>query len=449
MSGSFGFGPNNGADDENNPDRNNSGSNNSGMPNMGDLFAQFSNLGMNPQSLFTGFQNASAGDGSLVPTAVIRDVARKFLMTQSELPVGLTDLGQSEEALTIANTWLDAVTIFPATTHVANNSWSRRDWLDSSIEGWQKLIEPLAGGMAEALTQGLPALGQIDMSQLDIPELAGMQLPDLSAIVPMMRNFVGILFATQLGQAVGQLALSVTGAHDVALPIFKSAEARLLPQNIAAWGAGLELPAEEIRIFLALREAAAARLFSHTPWLADYIREAIAAYGSGIRIDIQAVQRQAEDAINTGELDLTNPESINIASTRGMFTPEQTPKQEAALNKLEMVLALIDGWIDYVTSEAAQSRLPAFAALSETLRRQRATSAPTQQLFASLLGLQVSPRKTRECVAFWGEVTALVEAKGRDYRWEDAVLLPTAEDLGDAAKFLASTSVPDDLSGLL
>ena len=440
MSGSFGFGPTDGADDENT---------NSGMPNMGDFFAQFSQLGLNPQSFFTGFQNSAPTDGSLLPIAVIRDVARKFLMTQSELPVGQTDLAQSEEALAIANTWLDAVTIFPATTPVANNSWSRRDWLDSSVAGWQTLVEPLATGMAEALTQGLPALGQIDMSQLDIPELAGMQLPDLSAIAPMMRNFVGLLFATQLGQAVGQLALSVTGAHDVALPIFTRPEARLLPQNVAAWGAGLELPVEEIRIYLALREAAAARLFSNTPWLSDYIREVIAAYGSGIRIDIQAVQRQAEDAVNSGELDLTNPESINIAITRGMFTPEQTPKQEAALNKLEMVLALIDGWIDYVTSAAAESRLPAFAALSETLRRQRATSAPTQQLFASLLGLQVSPRKTRECVAFWGEVTELVDAKGRDYRWEDAVLLPTTDDLADAAKFLASTSVPDDLSGLL
>jgi len=445
MSGSFGFGPNNGGDDENPRD-------NYGVPNMGDFFAQFANMGINPQSLFTGFNNAAqnaANNGALVPVAVIRDVARKFLATQSEIPVGLGDLAQTEEALNIANTWLDAVTIFPATTHVANNSWSRRDWLDSSIEGWQKMIEPLAAGMAEALTHGLPALGQIDMSQLDIPELAGMQLPDLSALVPVMRNFVGLLFASQLGQAVGQLALSVTGAHDVALPIFKSAEARLLPQNISAWGSGLELPEEEIRIYLALREAAAARLFSHTPWLAEYIREAIAAYGSGIRIDIQAVQRQAEDAINTGELDLSNPESINIAITRGMFTPEQTPKQEAALNKLEMVLALIDGWIDHVTSAAAESRLPSFAALSETLRRQRATSAPTQQLFASLLGLQVSPRKTRECVSFWNEVTTLADIQGRDQRWEDAVLLPTADDLGDAKKFLASTSVPDDLSGLI
>jgi len=103
MSGSFGFGPNNGGDDENPRD-------NSGVPNMGDFFAQFANMGINPQSLFTGFNNAAqnaANNGALVPVAVIRDVARKFLATQSEIPVGLGDLAQTEEALNIANTWLN------------------------------------------------------------------------------------------------------------------------------------------------------------------------------------------------------------------------------------------------------------------------------------------------------------------------------------------------------
>ncbi len=37
----------------------------------------------------------------------------------------------------------------------------------------------------------------------------------------------------------------------------------------------------------------------------------------------------------------------------------------------------------------------------------------------------------------------------RDHRWEDPALLPTADDLSDPAAFLASTTVPDDLSGLI
>jgi uncharacterized protein (DUF2342 family) len=58
----------------------------------------------------------------------------------------------------------------------------------------------------------------------------------------------------------------------------------------------------------------------------------------------------------------------------------------------------------------------------------------------------------RECTNFWNEIYALENENGnqrRDHRWEDAALLPTSEDLADPAAFLASTTVPDDLSGLI
>jgi putative hydrolase len=114
-----------------------------------------------------------------------------------------------------------------------------------------------------------------------------------------------------------------------------------------------------------------------------------------------------------------------------------------------MILALIEGWIDYVSTKAVGDRLPSYPALSETLRRARATKSPTQQLFATLLGLEVSPRKMRECSLFWFEVESEIGLALRDQRWEDPALLPRSEDLADVNKFLSSTIVPDDLSGLL
>ena len=176
-------------------------------------------------------------------------------------------------------------------------------------------------------------------------------------------------------------------------------------------------------------------------------------YGKGIRIDIESIQRQAEDAMASGELDINNPASINVAINQGMFMPEQSAQQAAALERLEMVLALIEGWVDHVVTMAGKDRLPAFLSLHEMQRRNRATNSPAQQLFASLLGLEVSPRKSRECSIFWGELVSLGgDSSGielRDHRWEDSALLPTLKDLSDPAGFIKSTTVPDDLSGLI
>ena len=433
MSGNFGFGFG-GPDDEN--------SNENGKPNFNELFAQLSNFGLNPQTLFAAASGAGA-NGPLISPDVLRDVARKFVAAQGDLPIGSQDIDQTQVALDIANTWLDDATNFPALSRSNMPAWSRREWLDSTVTNWAALIEPLADGMATALTN---VLKQTPISEASEGEVSG---AELAAVAPIMRAFMGSLIASQLGTSVGQLAVSITGSNDVAIPLLSTTQARLIPANVAKWAEGLDIPLDEVRIFLAVREAAASRLFSHTPWLTAYIKDAITAFGAGIKIDIDSIQEQAERALETGELDINNPESISVAISAGLFKPEQSPSQDAALAKLEIILALIEGWIDYVTTKAIGDRLPSYPALSETLRRGRATKSPTQQLFATLLGLEVSPRKMRECAHFWFEVESEIGVSERDQRWEDPALLPRAGDLVDVKKFLESTIVPDDLSGLL
>ncbi len=417
-------------------------------------------FGFTPGGAFNT-SNSGSGNGDIPMIAIqaLRDSARTFLNSHSVVPVGTADLASVQESLDIANNWLDNATIFPDVSAPRDVAWSRKDWIDSSIPGWQKIVEPLAEGMASALSELMNGMnfGEGDDGLDAIPDVAipaftsimGDSPLTTGAILPMMRGFMGAMIATQLGQSVGALAIRVTGANDVALPLFSTAQTHLIPQNIAAWGEGLDLPASEISIFLALRESAAVRLFRHTPWLADFMRETIAAYGRGIKIDMEAIQRQAEEAISSGTLDIENADSINLAITSGMFMPEQSTEQNAALEKLEMALALIEGWIDHVVALAADERLPSLAALQEVQRRSRVSNSPTQQLFKSLLNLEVSPRKMRETAIFWGALFELGGADGRDHRWEDAALLPRGEDLADPAAFLKSTTVPDDLSGLI
>jgi len=416
------------------------------------------NFGFTPGGDFSDSQpSRDSSHLPMIATTALRDSARNFLASNSVIPVGMHEVDQIREALEIAQNWLDSATIFPNLSALQDVAWSRKDWLDSSIAGWQKIVEPLAEGMASALAELMSGMNVDDVDMDEIPDMAkpafaammGSASPFGGGMLAMMRGFMGSMIATQLGQSVGALSLRVTGANDVALPLFARSEPRLIPQNLALWGEGLDIEASEIRIFLALREAAAVRLFTHAPWLSDYMRDAIAAYGRGISIDIEAIQRQAEEAISSGDLDVENAESINRAITSGMFMPEQSPQQAAALEKVEMALALIEGWIDHVVAVAASDRLPSLPALQEVVRRARATNSPTQQLFKSLLNLEVSPRRMRETAKFWGDVLQIAGIEERDHRWEDSALLPQASDLADPAVFLKSTTVPDDLSGLL
>ena len=432
---------------------------NEGQPDFDALLKKFSEMGIDSGALesaktfFETMQSTNAtSDQNLISASNLREIAKKLTSAKGDLPVGTGDQEKFNQSLALANTWLDSEILFPASVLPSQGAWSKRDWVEESVGSWQKIIEPLALGMADALSNVVTnATTSLPIEFMQEGEQSPAQQEAMKLMLAkLLRGFMGTLITTQLGQGVGLLANSITGANDVAIPLLKSdSGSHLIPQNITEWSEGLGIDSDQVAIYLALRESAAARLFANAEWLQSYITNLITSYGQGITIDVDAITRQAEEAMANGEIDMNNPQAINIAVNAGLFTPQQTPAQEMALVKLEMTLALIEGWIDHVITQVASERIPSFNALIENSRRRRVTNAPMQTLFANLLGLEVSPRKMREAGAFWNEVKLLRGAEGRDRCWEDPAFLPMPDDLTDVKAFLDSVTVPDDLSGLI
>ena len=465
----FGFGP---SDDSEDPK--NSAELAAALEAMqAQMKAQFEQLGMNPAGFINPLLSNSAKPEPL-PKTIVRDMAKKFTQAHGSQPVGANDVDEIKTALDLAQLWLDEKTDFTLQTSEPRIALSRTDWVDTTLAGWQETVEPLATGLANALAgllaQASDAAGQafnadgslneefladagVDPAMFNGPNgesiLGGMgnAQSSIEMIGGLLKGFIGSLIATQLGQAIGQLSAGVTGIHDVGLPLITPAHPALIPQNINQWAQDLVVPIAEVRLFHALREAAIARLFDNNPWLVAYLRQSITDYGRGITIDMDAIQEQATSALSGSDIDMNNPESFASAINQGLFTPEESESQKAALTKLEVALALIDGWVDEVVTSAAGDRLPNLEKLRETLRRRRATNAPTQQLFASLLGLEVSPRLAREASAFWRSITELRDISTRDKIWSG--ILPTQDELLNPQSYLTSVEVPDDLSGLL
>ncbi|HET8584029.1 MAG TPA: zinc-dependent metalloprotease, partial [Jatrophihabitans sp.] len=168
-------------------------------------------------------------------------------------------------------------------------------------------------------------------------------------------------------------------------------------------------------------------------------------YSRGITLDMSAIESAVQG------IDPMNPESVQEAMSGGLFAPQQTPEQQAALRRLETLLALVEGWVDAVVAAAAGDRMPGADALREASRRRRATGGPAEQTFATLVGLELRPRRLREAAALWWSVTEKRGVSGRDAIWSHPDLLPTAEDLDDPLGFgekAEQFSAPDDLSEL-
>jgi putative hydrolase len=322
-----------------------------------------------------------------------------------------------DQAFNVAALWLDNVTTVAELT-TPPQLIGRAEWARQTMPIWSQLAEPVALSISDALTRVL--------TEQAPEEMQGM----IANAGQVMRSIGGALFAMQLGQVVGQLAKEVVSGGDIGIPLMEDGTAALIPQNVAEFGDGLDIPADQIQLYLAVRELAHARLFRHAKWLRLQLITQITAFAKGITIDTDRLEELAES------FDPSNPEELRDAMVSGALIPPKSDDQLEALARLETLLALVEGWVDVVTANAT-TLLPKTDAIAETVRRRRASGGPAESAFATLVGLELRPRRLREAAAMWQAVTEAVGPDARDDLWSHPDLLPQASDLDDPSGLVA------------
>jgi putative hydrolase len=374
-------------------------------------FEAFNQLGQMLSQLGQMLTQAGSSSGP-VNYDLAKQIAVQRLTGQAGFSAAPDSSGAVTDAVHLAEMWLDPATVFPAGATTVR-AWSARDWVEHTLPTWQRLCDPVARRVSGAWVEAMPA---------EAKQAAG-------PLLSMVGQMGGMAFGSQLGNALGQLAAEVLTSTDIGIPLGPTATAALLPANIDEFTKGLERPASEVMVFLAAREAAHQRLFSHVPWLRQRLLATVEEFANGIKVDTSALEELAS------QFDPSNPASIEQAMQSGMLEPQTTPEQQAALARLETLLALVEGWVDIVVGDALAERLPGAEALRETLRRRRASGGPAEQTFATLVGLELRPRRLRAAAALWRLVTDQHGIQARDGIWGHPDLIPTAADLDDPLDF--------------
>lgn len=390
--------------------------------------------GIDLGAMFGQLQQLFSGQTGPVNWNLATEVAKQTIREAGDSSLTAGERAQVDETVRLAEHWLDSATELPAEATTAL-AWNRAEWLDGTLPMWKQLIEPVATHVVNAMGRALP----------EPPEgEAGGQLgPAFGApLQGVLTQFGGAMFGAQVGQALGRLATEVFGASDIGIPLGPTGQAVLLPGNIAKFGEGLA-EQRDVMLYLALRECAHQRLFAHAPWLAAHLTSAIEEYARGMQVDLSKLE-QAMSGI-----DPTNPEALQEAIGGGMFEPEETETQKHAIARLETMLALIEGWVDDVVSRAAADRMPSAVALQEAVRRRRAVGGPAEQTFATLVGLELRPRRLRDAATLWRTLREARGESGRDALWAHPDLLPSAADLDDPQAFAERSGDTDfDLGDL-
>ncbi|MBD3688932.1 zinc-dependent metalloprotease [Nanchangia anserum] len=391
------------------------------------------------------------------------NVAHELALTrvrEEDHPVSAQRAEELRRLLVQADLWLDPVTELTCALP-RRAAWSREGWIAGTFDVWQQLFEPVAENATRAITSALET--QLGPDGLADSGLSA-QMPGLGQLMggtdpkQFIEQMGASLFGMQLGQAIGGLALDALGSTDIGIPLGNIHCVALVDANVAAFAADLDVDATSVEAFLAVREAAHARLFGAAPWLRAHVVDAVRRYAAEISLDMDAIEDAVREAMSGEGADaMRNPEDIANSLSTSLFSPSPTPAQQEAMDELATTLALIEGWVAEVTQRACAPFIPHTVALSEMMRRRRASGSPTEQILRSFVGLQLRPKRARDAQALWAHLSNELGIAGRDGLWAHPSVLPKPSDLDDPTTFsarrererAAQADVDDELARLL
>lgn len=381
-----------------------------------------------------GLNNPYEMEATLEEGPINRKLAQSIALQHADGDQGNVNADVADatrRALSQANLWLDITCNFnpaPGTPEVL----SRADWVEKTLEAWVKFANPVAKSVNEALTSVIEErFRDVDDAEVKglfagvvpIPLPEGMNNP-----AQLMKLLGNTSFAMQLGQAAGALSHEVHGSFDQGLALLQNPAGGLIPYNCIEYAKVWELDITEVMNYLALREAAHARLFASVPWLMPRFEALIIKYANGISIDLEAMEEQLRD------VETMNPEAISGAVNLQNIGSNDSEEQRQALHSLETLLALVEGWVDCVTWQSGMAHIVHIEQLREMMRRERAAGGPAEVTFESLLGLHLRPRRMREASQLWEKLTRERGIEERDSLWSHPDLLPTLPEASEVTK---------------
>ena len=364
------------------------------------------------QAMFSGAADSDSPSG--INWNNVKNQTRQMLAAKGKDPSVPDNLKRAvEDAAHLADLWLDAVTAIER-HNLPVQAWSKAEWVEHSFDCWREMVEPVAA----EVTQSMVMPGATDGIPAEISQILNSGL---------LNNIGSMIFGAQMAQALAQLAGEVYSSTDVGFPLTPGSSA-LLPNGYQQLAENIEVPPQEVLLYLAVREAALIRLHKANPWLREDLVQLVARYARGIRVDMNRMQDAA------GQIDMSNPEAVQEAFEGGMFSPQRTEDQELAVQRIEGLLALIEGWVSVVTEDATRN-LPKAPQLTEIMARRRIDGGPSEQVFETLVGLEIRPRLVREAQQFWRWYESSHGFEARDGLWDTPETLPTPDELEDFAAY--------------
>ncbi|HLI24551.1 MAG TPA: zinc-dependent metalloprotease [Acidimicrobiales bacterium] len=318
---------------------------------------------------------------------------------------------------------------------LAVNAVTKSQWALATLDAWRPLLERLATASARAEGEQPRPFG------FGPPAAEGDLPPDpMSQLLGNLPQVLGpVLFGVQSGAMVGDLAARAMGQYDLPMPRPASEGVLLVPVNIDAFASDWSLGADDVRMWVCLREVANHSVL-RLPHVRGRLEELAGRY-------VDAFQP------NTGVIEqrLSGFDPTDMASLQAMFgDPEalvgemQSDEQRRLAVPLQSLLAVIAGYVDHVMDSVGRRLIGGYGPLTEALRRRRLEEGQGTRIMGKLLGVGLDEGAYSRGQAFVRGVLERAGEEGLGRLWASARELPTPAEVQAPGLWLARIDLPDE-----
>ncbi|MET0953023.1 MAG: zinc-dependent metalloprotease, partial [Aeromicrobium sp.] len=118
---------------------------------MEQIFGAFSSGQIDMNQIMGQMQQMFTPHEGSVNFDLAKDVARPTVAAAGPDPTPTsTQQGAVDDAVRLAESWLDTATSIPAGATTAK-AWSRAEWIEATADTWQQLVEPIAEHVVKAM----------------------------------------------------------------------------------------------------------------------------------------------------------------------------------------------------------------------------------------------------------------------------------------------------------
>jgi coenzyme F420 biosynthesis associated uncharacterized protein len=298
----------------------------------------------------------------------------------------------------------------------------------------------------------LPPPEAVDRSLWLELNLAGMQatldpvleraLASSPAGAGAVRAVGGALIGAEVGALSGYLGRRVLGQYELQL-LDPEYPPRLLfvAPNLADAARTLDADLDELLSWVAFHVVTHAVQFAGVPWLRQHLAALLTELLESLelKIDLKA-------ALKLPSLDDLRALADGLKEG-GLVNAVAGPERRALVERIQSVMALIEGHAEHVMDAVGEAVLPNLPALRSAMNRRRADRSPLVRLLERIIGLDMKLAQYETGAAFCDAVVKAGGIERLNVAWSAPALLPSPEELKDPALWLARTRVPAVTAG--